>query len=136
MAAANICLDTDILIDHLRNQPRTAACIEELETEGAILCTTTINAFELFYGAHKTAKKESNVRATKALLERLVLFDFNAHASELAGEILAALELGGESIGFRDLFIGATALVNNAQLLTRNIKHFQKVPGLQLRALH
>lgn len=135
MAVAHICLDTDILIDHLRNQTSVVTCIRRLEEEHAVLSTTAINAFELLYGAYKTQNKDQNVHATKALLDRLALYAFDAQSAELAGEILATLESAGQLIGFRDLFIGATALVNNAQLLTRNTKHFQKVPGLQLRTL-
>ncbi len=132
MAKPNICLDTDVLIDTLRNHTNTVKFIRQLESKGAELSTTTINTFELFYGAHKTAKNEQNIQATKTLLSRLVIYDFDASAAELAGEIQVALEASGHPIGFRDLFIGTTAIVNSQQLLTRNIKHFELIPGLAL----
>ena len=56
-----ICIDTDILIDHLRNRREAVEEIERLEMEGFQLSTTVINSFELYYGAYKTKKKEKNV---------------------------------------------------------------------------
>jgi tRNA(fMet)-specific endonuclease VapC len=48
------------------------------------------------------------------------------------GRILANLQKSGRSIGLMDLLIAAAALVDNAPLVTRNLDHFQRVPGLTL----
>ena len=44
------------------------------------------------------------------------------------GELL----VGVEKIGHNDLFIAATALANNAVLVTNNMDEFKRVPGLSL----
>ncbi len=41
---------------------------------------------------------------------------------------------GGELIGDFDFLIASTALVNNLTLLTGNIKHFERVKGLQIKS--
>ena len=132
MVNEKVCLDTDVLIDHLRGSEETVCRIMELEASGAILSTTAINAFELYYGAEKTERREENRRAVERLLDRLVLYDFTKRAAGVAGEILAGLEAEGRPIDFRDAFIGATAVVNDIAIFTRNISHFEVIVGLKL----
>ena len=43
-------IDTDILIDLLRNKKEAIAFLAQLETENVTLCTTAINIFELHHG--------------------------------------------------------------------------------------
>ena len=42
------------------------------------------------------------------------------------------LRRDGNLIGDMDLLIASTALVNNLTLVTRNRRHFDRVPGLEL----
>jgi tRNA(fMet)-specific endonuclease VapC len=48
------------------------------------------------------------------------------------GGLLARLRSSGKSIDTMDLLIGTAAVVDGAPLITRNTRHFSKVPGLQL----
>lgn len=48
----------------------------------------------------------------------------------LASEEYERLVQAGVRIGTKDLRIAATCLANNATSLTRNLRHFQQVPGL------
>ncbi|MBS7631477.1 type II toxin-antitoxin system VapC family toxin [Candidatus Bathyarchaeota archaeon] len=127
-----VCLDTDILIDHLRGDREATRRIEELEGTGNILSTTAINAFELYCGAKKTLKRRENTEAVRRLLDRLLVFSFDERAAENAGELAAKLEADGASIGLRDVLIGATVIVNDGELMTRNIKHFEKIDDIEL----
>jgi predicted nucleic acid-binding protein len=47
-----------------------------------------------------------------------------------AAEIGAALRRRGETVETTDLFIAATALVHGLIVATRNVRHFNRVPGL------
>ena len=132
MALKSVCLNTDILIDHLRGDEEVTRQLEELEDSGSLLSTTTINAFEVYYGAQKTEKKGENIGAVSRLLSRLLVFDFSERAAEKAGEIAARLEANGASIGFRDILVGATTITDNSILLTRNIRHFERIHELKL----
>ena len=131
MALRPVCVDSDVLIDHLRGDADATRRLEVLEAEGP-LSTTAINAFELYYGANKTRKREENTRAVGRLLGRLLLLDVGVRAAEKAGEVAAQLEAEGASPGFRDILIGATAVTNGCELLTRNSQHFERIPGLKL----
>lgn len=129
---AKICVDTDVIIEVLRGHEPAVGRIRELEEEGATFSTTSINVFELYYGALKSRKAEQNLNSVGKLLERLVILDFTAAVAERAGEILTELEAKGRAMALRDLFIGTTALVNGYTLLTRNVEHFKRIEGLKL----
>lgn len=132
MEAAKVCLDTDVLIDNLRKHGETVKYVRNLEKQGAILATTTVNAFELYYGSCKTKKREQNIKSVKQLLKRLLVFDFDEEASEKAGTTLAELESKGKTVDFRDIFIGSIALINDYALSTRNVSHYKRIPDLKL----
>lgn len=85
-----LCLDTDILIDFLRGDNTTVEKIRELEKE-FVLTTTTINLFELYYGAFKSKKSEKNVKSVSELVERLELLKFTDKSAEISGRIVAEL---------------------------------------------
>jgi predicted nucleic acid-binding protein len=50
----------------------------------------------------------------------------------LAGDIQKELIRKGEIIDPEDCMIAGIALKSNEPLLTRNLKHFKRIPGLQV----
>ncbi|HZX12743.1 MAG TPA: type II toxin-antitoxin system VapC family toxin [Candidatus Nanoarchaeia archaeon] len=127
----NICLDTDILVDFLRNKKEAVAFIESLGPENT-LSTTYINLFELYYGAMRSSFRQHNLESLEKLQHRLTLLNLSSSSVKEAGRILAELEKSGNPIDFRDLLIGTIALVHNFSLKTNNTKHFSRIKGLQL----
>ncbi|MFQ5901903.1 MAG: type II toxin-antitoxin system VapC family toxin [Thermodesulfobacteriota bacterium] len=132
MEHLDICLDSDVLIDHLRANPEVVKKIKKFEDEGSALFTTTINSFELYYGAFKTAKKERNIQAVEGLLSRLILLPLDNPSSKISAKILKDLEVKGHMVEFRDALIAGIVIANNLSLLTGNIKHFGKIEDLKV----
>ena len=132
METTRAVIDTDILIDLLRNVTKVVDSITQMERKGCLLATTTINAFELFHGAYKSKRREKNLASTKTLLRRLIILEMGLASAQNAGRIYAELEREGQPIGLRDAMIGAIALTKGYSLATRNIEHFQKINGLNL----
>ena len=130
MEPHRIIIDTDVLIDFLRNKKDAVAFITQLEEKKTILSTTAVNAFELYYGAHKSKQSAQTLQATKKLLDRLVLFPLTPRSAQRAGFIYAELESEGQPIGLRDTFIAAIALTRKCSVATRNTEHFNKIKGL------
>ena len=130
MEATRTVIDTDILIDLLRNVKKVVAFLTEIEESGSLLSTTVINAFELYRGAHKSREREQNLLATRKLLNRLILLPLGLTSAETAGRIYAQLETKGQPIGLRDALIGAITLTKGYTIITRNVEHFQKITGL------
>lgn len=130
MEATRTVIDTDVLIDLLRNVKKVVGFLAEIEEKGSLLSTTVINAFELCYGAHKSREREQNLLATRKLLNRLILLPLEPASAETAGCIYAQLETKGQPIGLRDALIGAITLTKRFTIITRNVEHFQKITGL------
>jgi len=132
MEITRVVMDTDVLIDLLRNVKKVVEFISNMEREGYVLSTTIINAFELYYGAYRSKKQAENLASTRKLLERLIILGMNLKSAENAGHIYADLQIKGQPIGLRDAMVGAIALTRGYNLATRNIEHLQKIQGLSL----
>lgn len=126
-----ICLDTDFLVNFLRNSKEEAEFVKNNESDKD-MATTYINLFELYYGAYKSREKDNNLKAISNLLNRLNILNLSDESVKKAGEVLAKLEKEGKIIEFRDLFIGTIALVNKYSMKTKNIKHFNRIEELEI----
>jgi len=132
MDTTRVVIDTDILIDLLRNVKKVLEFVGDMERKGWILSTTIINAFELYHGAYRSKKQAENLASTRKLLERLIILGMSLKSAENAGRVYAELEIKGQPIGLRDAMIGSIALTRSYALVTRNIEHLQKISGLSL----
>lgn len=125
------CLDTDFLVAILRGKDEALDKLDELENISITL--TSVNAFELYYGAHKSAKSVENMKQLKTLLASYDLLLLDGRSAEKAAEIHARLGGRGASIDMRDCLIAGIALANGVKtIVSRNIKHFSRVPGLKV----
>lgn len=131
-ARDRVVIDTDILVDMLRNVRKTVDFIIELEKKEYLFSTTVVNVFELYYGAYKSRNHAKNLAATNELLERLIILDMKFKPAKKAGQIHAELEAEGKPIGMRDAMIGAISLKEGYSIATRNVEHLGKIKELNL----
>ena len=115
--------DTDVLIDYLAGKGEADA-VERLLGRGA-LRTTVISRFELLSGA-KNAKQLARLVQLLRAVPSLALDDT---AADAASEIL---ERSGYPIAMADSLIAGIVTSNGGTLLTRNRRHFERVPGIRL----
>ncbi|MDA3836685.1 MAG: type II toxin-antitoxin system VapC family toxin [Nanoarchaeota archaeon] len=126
-----ICLDTDILIDFLRGKAYASEWILDTEKTNT-LATTTINLFELYYGASISETPKEKTIAVDELKKNLVILELAAEDSKLAGEKMAELKTQGNMIDFRDVLVSAIAMNEGFSIKTNNLKHFQRINGLEV----
>ena len=122
-----IVADTDVLIDALRGREPAASRVVSALTDGT-LTTTAISAFELRSGA-RTAEE---IDLVEALLAGVPVLPFDDGAAKAAGNCRRRLETQGNTIGMGDYLIAGICLSRGHSLLTRNRKHFERVPELAL----
>ena len=118
--------DTDVLIDFLRGVGEAERIVIELGT--GRLCTTVITAFELWAGS----KNPQQLAAVESLLAAVTVLPLDSSSARRAAEVRRDLERGGRTIGMADSLIAGIALNHEAILITRNRKHYDRVPGLKL----
>ncbi len=109
-----ILLDTDVLIDHIRGR-------RHLDTSD--IAISVITRTELFAG------NEREETAVDTLLEDCEEVGVDPRIARRAGRIKR-----NTGLQIADALIAATAVEHQLPLMTRNRRHFERVPGLTLRA--
>jgi len=122
-----IVADTDVLIDALRGRDPIAKRVTE-EIKAGNLATTVLSFFELLSGSRDDGERER----VEDLLEALRVLPLDPEAAELAAALRRRLEARGETIGLADYLIAGICLSRSAALMTRNRRHFDRVPRLRL----
>jgi len=118
-------VDTSVLIDYLRGDPRAAAVLEG-ERAAAPLHASEITRLEVLAGMRPVEED-----ATRALLSTLVWHPLDAELAEEAGQLGRRWLPSHSAIDSADLAIAATAVHARARLLTRNTKRFPMFPDLE-----
>ena len=120
-------LDTDTCVAILRgNQAvveRRAETLDEVET-------TWLTASELFYGAAKSSAPGHNHAMVTSFLATLPVLGLDGAVAQVFGTSWVFLERQGQRLEDADLIIGAIAVSQNATVVTRNRRHYERIPGL------
>ena len=119
--------DTDVLIDFLEGRSPAAGRIA-LELDRGQLRTTVVTRFELLAGA----RTPRQLKLVGELLAALPCLPLDEPGADAAAEIRRALERDGVGIGMADSLIAGIVVAHKSVLLTRNRRHFERVPGLVL----
>jgi tRNA(fMet)-specific endonuclease VapC len=110
-------LDTNVCIRYLNGRSEgVRQQLTQKKPEEIVLCS--IVKAELFYGALKSRKPESNLKKQRRFVERFASLPFNDEAAETYSQVRADLEKIGKPIGPNDLLIAAIALANEVTLVT------------------
>lgn len=118
--------DTDVLIDYLAGKGEHEA-VERLLRRG-VLRTTVITRFELLSGA----KNPKQLSVLYQLLEAVPSLGLDEAAADAASEIRRSLERAGNAVGMADSLIAGIVISQGGSLLTRNRRHFERIPGIRL----
>ena len=95
--------------------------------------TSAVAIGELFKGAYRSQARERHLKNIRErVLPALSILPFDKDVARVFGELSARLEREGRRLADADLQIAATALHYGLILVTGNIRHFERVPGLQL----
>ena len=124
-------LDTNVLSEVIRKDPNRALLqrLGEIAPRDAV--TSVVCVAELRHGAARVAHGALLwKRIAREVLSRVDILPLGEAEAVRAGDLLATLEAQGEPIGMEDVWIGATALEHRLTVVTRNLKHFRRIPGL------
>lgn len=124
-------LDSNTISYYFRGDPLVVPRLQALRP--ADLGVPAIVEYELRYGLLRLPEQIAAPRllALAQLLRPMQLLPFDSECAALAARIRVDLEVVGTPIGAHDTLIAATALRHQAILVTRNVREFSRVPGLQ-----
>jgi predicted nucleic acid-binding protein len=125
-----ICLDSDILIDFLRNKKEIVEWINA-NKEKVIFATTIINIFELYSGAYNS-KNPEKIKHLDEFLPNFKILGIDFNIAKRAGEECSHLNSQGKMIENSDLLIGIIALSKDCPIKTNNKKDFERIKGLKV----
>jgi tRNA(fMet)-specific endonuclease VapC len=126
------CADTDFLIDLKDQDEKAIGKLEQLASKGEVVSTTVISVAEFYFGAYKAQDRTAALSQADALLEPFAILHLDYEAARKFGKLGA--ELKSNMIESQDLFIASIALVNKQTLITRNVRHFERVPDLKVES--
>jgi tRNA(fMet)-specific endonuclease VapC len=124
-------LDTNVCVDYLNGRfPAVTSRIHVAAPDD--LCTSSIVAAELRYGADRSLHVKRNHARLDALLRELRCLAFDEAAARVFGQVRARLESRGTLVGPYDMMIAAHALAAKCTLVTDNVREFRRVRNLDI----
>ncbi len=122
-------LDTDTIIFSLKGHTALEKNLQQHFHDPIKICVVTL--MELYYGAYKSQRVESNLAKIKTLENSLEIVPIGKESVEIFGIYKAKLEKSGTPLDDFDLILASCALAQNLVLVTNNIKHFERIEGLK-----
>lgn len=126
------CFDTDVLSATIRRDPPLHLIRRLARTPPTEQCTTAITLGELVYGVEKRGSPQLAARVHELIAAAGPILPFDEAAARRYGALRAELEAAGRRMAEPDLRIAAIALTRDATLVTANVRHFARVPGLRV----
>ena len=123
--------DTDAVSELLKPRPlaRYVDWIRTVPREDQFTSAVTVG--ELYKGAFRSAARERHLaNIEQRVLPAVTVLPYDVATARKFGEIRAALERAGTILADADLQIAATAIHHGLELVTGNLRHFERVSGL------
>lgn len=121
-------LDTDIVIEYLKGTRRAVELVNGLRAEGLAISLVTYG--EVYEGVYFGTSVSSAERGFRTFLRDVDVLQLNRAMMRRFGQLRGALRRSGLLIPDPDLLIAVTALHHDLVLVTRNVRHFERVPDL------
>lgn len=125
----NIYVDADVIAQWEKGQFDLPQWMEDNHPDDVLAFPPTVLQ-QLLFGRFAWEAARAQKRARFLELIDLPVSTFGSEHATRAAELAAELKLS--TIGFADFQIAACALVDEASLLTFNVRHFSRVPGLHV----
>jgi tRNA(fMet)-specific endonuclease VapC len=124
-------LDTDTVSDLVRG--KSPALDERVrESAPAQLCISAVTRGELLYGLRLKDGAHRLEKVIEQFLARVHCLPWGEEAATRFAAVAADLQLSGVPIGTMDAMIAGHALAAQAVLVTNNVRHFERIAGLNI----
>lgn len=124
-------LDTNIITAFLKNDLNVLTKVSEYLDAFDCLSINIISYYEILRGLIDLGNRKK-LKEFDEFIEENELISIRKGTIQKAAEIYAYLKKRGNLIEDADILIAAIALVENLVLVTDNVRHFERVDGLQI----
>jgi predicted nucleic acid-binding protein len=126
-------LDTNVLSELSKPRPDLDVSRRIHGTEKERLFASEMSRYEIRFGAILHPRSDEFwEKALRKLIPIPVWLPVDGEVSLATAELDAELRRRGTPIGLVDTFLAATALTFQLVMVTRNVRHFGRVPGLTI----
>lgn len=127
-------LDTTFLIDIMEQDVSAVDKLNSLIKKGEPQLVTALTLFELYSGVTRCSQPDQEKQKILLALRGQVIVHLDADAAERAGEIDGELAKKGLMVSPIDCLIGGISIIKKEKVLTRNVKDFSKMKGVQVES--
>lgn len=125
-------LDTTFIIDLMNAEKEAVNKLNELVKKKEAQIITSPSIFELFSGLSRSKKPEQEKEKIVTTIKNQIILDLDNISAEKGGEVDGMLIKKGKTIQPIDSMIAGIALTKKEKILTRNVKDFSKIKGLEV----
>jgi predicted nucleic acid-binding protein len=126
-------LDTDAISEVLKKRPAPGYLRWLAQLPRAEQFTSAIVIGEMFRGAFRSAEPLRHLENIESrVLSVVTVLPYDVAVARVYGQIQAGLSRLGRTIADADLQIAATALHHGLEVVTGNLRHFERIPGVRL----
>lgn len=126
--------DTSFLIDLMVGDKAAVEKAREIEAKGTPLTVSAPTVFELYVGISLSRKAEEGKARVLAVLESLPFLPLDVESSKAGGRIYGEKKRMGSTVDPEDAMVAGIARVHGEKVLTRNLKHFQGIEGVNVES--
>ena len=128
-----ILIDSSILIHFEKSGWDVSRFVENREEESVFI--SVISASELLHGVHRARDpgvKARRLAFVEGVLSAFPLLEIDLSTARSHARLWAELAGQGQMIGVHDSWLAATCLAHGLRMATRNLREFERVPGLRI----
>ena len=126
-------LDTSFVEDVARRDADALAKADALAREAIPERLSVMTLYELYWGVGYVDTPQQERDAVDAVLETKEIYDVTPEIARKAGRIAGRLSSDGRPLNDPgDELIGATGVVHDESVLTKNVDHFERISGLEV----
>lgn len=123
-------LDTDVVAATLKGRERESKLLQHLSSQPLFISLVTYG--EIYEGIYFGQDSSTNEQTFRLFLRNVDVLPLSKVIMKHFARLRGTLRAKGNLIPDADLLIAATAINHNLTLITRNTRHFERIPGLML----
>lgn len=130
-----VLVDSNVFISLERSGEGMLDLADQLDTDAIHIAAIT--AAELLHGVHRAdspMRRHRRSQFVELIIRATRIIPFDLAEARIHAIVSADLKSKGQKIGSYDLEIAATALAHDLTVVTGNVREFERVPELRVRA--